>query len=95
MSDYIPQISHKLEYLPNEILLEIFDYIQLNDLITQNFIAKLRLSNNNKLPEHEFSYIRSLILDTPTSKHIEMISPEILPRLEYLRVGYTHQLKLN
>ncbi|CAF4825316.1 unnamed protein product, partial [Rotaria sp. Silwood1] len=135
MSDYIPQISYKLEYLPNEVLLEIFDYIQLNDLIRafynlnnrvnsilfssnihlhilypddinknsinqkilfdfinrKKFIARLRLSNDKKLPEYEFirfSYIRSLILDTPTSKHIQMILPEIFPRLEYLRVGY-------
>ncbi|CAF5155300.1 unnamed protein product, partial [Rotaria sp. Silwood1] len=64
----------------------LFDFIN-----RKKFIARLRLSNDKKLPEYEFirfSYIRSLILDTPTSKHIQMILPEIFPRLEYLRVGY-------
>ncbi|CAM4864995.1 unnamed protein product [Rotaria socialis] len=131
----IPQLPYKFENLPNEILLEIFDYVHLNDLIRafynlnyrlnsilfssnthlyivfpddiignsthkkilldfirrQRYIARLRLSNDGPLLEHEFirfPYIRSLILDIPTSKHIEMVSPKQFPRLEYLRVGY-------
>ncbi|CAM4770990.1 unnamed protein product [Rotaria magnacalcarata] len=131
----IPQLLYIFENLPNEILLEIFDYIHLNDLIRafynlnyrlnsilfssnthlyivfpddiiensthkkillnfirrQKYIARLRLSNVGPLLEHEFirfPYIRSLILDIPTSEHIEMVSPKRFPRLEYLRVGY-------
>ncbi|CAF2168379.1 unnamed protein product [Rotaria magnacalcarata] len=131
----IPQLLYIFENLPNEILLEIFDYIHLNDLIRafynlnyrlnsilfssnthlyivfpddiiensthkkillnfirrQKYIARLRLSNDGPLLEHEFirfPYIRSLILDIPTSEHIEMVSPKRFPRLEYLRVGY-------
>jgi hypothetical protein len=140
MSDYIPLLPYKLEQLPNEILLEIFDYMQINDLlrafynlnnrfnsflfssnihlrilypddieensikqkllvnsiINQRYISRLRLIHNKNIPDHRFinfSYIRSLILDTPTSKLIEIISPKIFPHLEYLRIGYYTSVK--
>jgi len=135
MSDYIPLIPYQFEHLPNEILLEIFDYIRLNDLIrafynlnnrfnsilfssnihlrilypndieenninekiltdfiiNQRFISRLQLTHNKAIPDQKFinlSHIRSLILDTPTLTLIEQITPEKLPRLEYLRIGY-------
>ncbi|CAF3832337.1 unnamed protein product, partial [Rotaria sordida] len=64
MCDYIPQISHKLEYLPNEILLEIFDYIQLNDLITI-------YSNNPRLViERPLTYL--ILADHIIQQHINL-----------------------
>lgn len=136
MSYYIPMLTNKLESLPSELILEIFDYLSVNDLIRafynlntrlnyilfssnihlhilypddihnsavnhrvllnfimrQRFIARFRLSHDGQLSEHNlvsFSHIRSLILDTPTSTHVQMILPEIFPRLEYLRIGYS------
>jgi hypothetical protein len=58
----------------------------------QKYISRLRLNDEEKIPNHKFinfSHIRSLILDVPTRKLIQMISPEIFSRLEYLRIGYT------
>lgn len=132
MSDYIPS---KLENLPNEILIEIFDYIQINhliyaflnlnhrfnsilfslnihlrvlypdDLIQNNIeqshsvnllinpkcISRLHLTNDKNIPNEQiinYSNIRSLLCDTPTTKIIEFLTPERFPRLEYLRIGY-------
>lgn len=131
MSDYIPQF----EQFPNEILLEIFDYMQLSDLIrafynlnqrfnsilfssniylrilypddieqkilnqkfllqsldNHRYLSRLRLTHDRNIPSEKFlpfSLIRSLILDTPTSKLLEIITPERFPHLEYLRLGY-------
>ena len=139
MSDYIPSFEH----FPNEILLEIFDYMQLSDLIrafynlnqrfnsilfssniylrilypddieqkglNQKFLAqslsnhrylyRLRLTHDRNIPSENFlslSLIRSLILDTPTYKLLEILTPERFPHLEYLRLGYiSPQLFLN
>jgi hypothetical protein len=63
----------------------------VNFIINQRYISRLRLTNDKNIPDHrsiKFSHIRSLILDTPTSKIIEIITPKIFPRLEYLRIGY-------
>lgn len=131
MSDYIPLFEH----CPNEILLEIFDYLSLCDLIrafvnlnqrwtnllfssnihvrilypddfeqktiNQNYLlqslnnhrylSRLRLTHD-RIPPHQtfinYSHIRSLILDTPISKYLDVITPEQFPCLEYLRLGY-------
>jgi len=66
--------------------------IIVNFIVNQRYISRLQLTHDKNIPDHrfiKFSYIRSLILDTPTAKFIEIISPEIFPRLEYLRIGYT------
>ena len=131
MSDYIPLLEH----LPNEILLEIFDYLPLCDLIrafsnlnqrfnrilfssniylrilypddleqkhinqkflfqslnNHRYLCRLRLTHDRTTPQESFinySHIRSLILDTPISKFLDLITPEQFPCLEYLRIGY-------
>ena len=62
-----------------------------NFILNQRFISRLRLSSEKNLFNQKFinfSHIRSLILDTPTSSLIELITSKTFPRLEYLRIGY-------
>jgi hypothetical protein len=66
--------------------------ILLDFLTNQKYISRLRLINDQSIPDQKFikfSFIRSLTVDIPTPILIQMITPSIFPHLEYLRIGYT------
>ncbi|CAF0795734.1 unnamed protein product [Adineta steineri] len=136
MSNYIVPLPSSLECLPNEILLEIFGYIQVHDRLrafynlnnrlncilfasnvhlyilypddiqkskinenillhlikSERYISRLRLIDDKSILNQKFirfSFIRSLIVDIPTTKLISMITPELFSRLEYIHTGYS------
>ena len=72
MSDYIPLLPYKLEYLPNELLFEIFDYVQLNDLIRGFY------NLNNRFNSILFSSNVHLHILYPDDLRENIINPKIL-----------------